>query len=121
MFYPRSINAVYTKEIYLLQGKNLCKYKCLLLLKTSSVWLGGCSLDTFQSLSSAEQLPFPAAALSANPHEGFAEICSCGQGAAKDPFCFPGGFREEKALQLRCRSNWRVHDKHWDAAVSRVG
>lgn len=27
--------------------------------------------------------------------------------ATKDPFCFPGGFREEKALQLRCQSNQR--------------
>lgn len=32
--------------------------KCLLLLKSSSVWLPGCSLATFQFLSVAELLPF---------------------------------------------------------------
>lgn len=49
--------------------------KCLLLLKTSSVWLGGCSLDMFQFPSFAEQLPFLAAAQPAKLHEGFAEVC----------------------------------------------
>lgn len=76
VFYPRSVNAVYTNQIYLLWGKKVfVNSKCLVLLKTSSVWLEGCSLDAFQFLSFAEQLPFLATAQSAKPHEDFAEVC----------------------------------------------
>lgn len=49
------------------RGKNIfVNRKCLLLLKTSSVWLSGCSLDPFQFPSLAEQLPF---LQPANPHK----------------------------------------------------
>lgn len=78
-FYPRSINTVYSDQIYLLWGKKKKKVfantKCLLLLKMTSVWLSGSSLDTSQFPSFVEQLLLMATAQSAKPHEGFAEVC----------------------------------------------
>lgn len=98
-FFQEAINRFYADDMYLLrEGKIFVNLKCLILLKTFSLWLSGCLLDTFQFPSFAEQLPLLATAQSAKPQEGFAQICPLGQVAPKDPFCFPGRFREERSL-----------------------
>lgn len=75
-FCPRSTNAVYTNQIYLLWGeKNLCKFKVFIIAKdffclAQQLFAGCVSIPVF-----AEQLPFLATARFAKPQEGFAEAC----------------------------------------------
>lgn len=80
------------------RGKNIfVNRKCLLLLKTSSVWLSGCSLDPFQFPSLAEQLPF---LQPANPHKAPHKSVPKSKWPQRTPSAFQEHFGRKEPLKF---------------------